>query len=105
VFEAIGDKSAVPYRINCQLSNTPAFLLFDFAAVTSKVHVPLGGSPQKCTERKGQLSKALSVLSLGLGNNSEDLVPIGEIRTKCRDPRGLCFRVTLQTTCSNTAKE
>ena len=31
--------------------------------------MPLGGSPQKCTERKGQLSKALSVLSLGLGYN------------------------------------
>ena len=80
--------------------------------VTSSVHVPAAFSPQKWTDRKGHWSNLSEVgqsvtssfeknlekyslfshlepkVSLGLGKSKVDLVPVGEVRTSIRFPRG-----------------
>ena len=78
---------------------------------TSSVHVPAAFSPQKWTDRKGHWSNLSEVgqsvtssldklwtilfvshlepkVSLGLGKSKVDLVPVGEVRTSIRFPRG-----------------
>ena len=56
--------------------------------VTSRVHSPIGDSPQKCTDMKGQSSNDVAKESLGLGSNNVDLVPDGEVSVIIRLPRG-----------------
>ena len=45
--------------------------------VISSFHSPLGVSPQKCTDIKGQSSNEDANESLGRGSNNVDLVPAG----------------------------
>ena len=67
-----GDFS-VPYSTSCQCFSNPGALAACAALAISRVHSPVGSSPQKCTERKGQSSKLVASLSLGRGSSREDL--------------------------------
>jgi len=56
--------------------------------ITSNFHVPVGFSPQKCTERNGHSSNVVAKVSLGRGKSRMDLVPDGEVRATITLPRG-----------------
>lgn len=62
-------------------------LLFP-ALMTWRVHLPSAFSPQKCTLKNGQSSKLDPTTSLGRSKSSVEVVPIGDVSSKRRLPRG-----------------
>ncbi|EZA60895.1 hypothetical protein X777_13097, partial [Ooceraea biroi] len=67
------------------------------------VHRPSAFSPQKCTLRKGHSSKLELRTSRGRSNNRVDVVPIGEVSSSLKFPRGKNLKETCFTTKNRTS--
>lgn len=64
------------------------------ALIICRVHRPSAFSPQKCTLRKGQSSKLELRTSRGRSNSRVDVVPIGEVSSSLKFPRGKNLKET-----------
>lgn len=88
-----------PGRGNEGRDYSPGELTCRFPALMiCRVHRPSAFSPQKCTLRKGQSSKLELRTSRGRSNSKVEVVPIGEVSSNLRLPRGKNRRETCFTT-------
>lgn len=80
----------VPAWLTCLL---PALMI-------CSVHRPSAFSPQKCTLINGQSSKLELTTSRGRSKRRVEVVPIGDVRSSLKFPRGKNRSVILHWTCS-----
>ena len=79
----------------------PFWISAGMLSVTFSVQTPFGFSPQQCTVINVQSWRPLSLSSYRLVDSISFLVPIGENRSTLTSPRRLCWKETVNVTCSS----